>query len=548
MFFGGKQSGLVVDPALVAGRGRGRRRADRRDARFATGTDPLNPALTYKVFARDYENGLVLYKPLSYKSGIGEGTRNEQTATTHQLGGSYRRVNADGTLGPVITSIRSATGKGRCSSGPATGSGGGSAAEVERRRLARRPYTQRFALAAFISSSITRRRRTSRGASAAPNGRRRASNPLATSALSALADQLVEVEARSARGSAPGRSRRPGGVACRSSRTPGRAGRVARSGTSATRPPAPSGCRSFVSRMFNSRTPPTYRAAPTPKPIVRLVRPVPLVVPAPEPGAGEVRDLVVLEPRRREPVDGVLVHRQFVVLRHGPRPRRRAAASRAACPSRRSGRRWRGGRERMPSARSTSALHDRASTRRGEDQVERQRQRVPPHRLDGPRDLLGRVPAVERGERLRPERLHADADARHAVRGEHGGLLVVEAVGRGFDGELSCRAACGSHRLMLVQQPPELIGIQVRRRAAADEQRLDRPRLAERRQFERERVEVQLDEVVVAGGDGEVAVAAVVGAERDVDVGGSRFEPGRQSSSHHVARSSGRRVTRLEAC
>ena len=39
------------------------------------------------------------------------------------------------------------------------------------------------------------------------------------------------------------------------------------------------------------------------------------------------------------------------------------------------------------------------------------------------------------------------------------------------------------------------------------------------------------------GGDGEVAVAAVVGAERDVDVGGARFEPG---GSHQVIMLSGR--------
>jgi hypothetical protein len=79
---------------------------------FATGVDPLSPMLDYKVFARNYENGLVLYKPLSYKSGIGEGTKNDQTATTHQLGGNYRPVNADGTLGAVITSIRLRNGEG----------------------------------------------------------------------------------------------------------------------------------------------------------------------------------------------------------------------------------------------------------------------------------------------------------------------------------------------------------------------------------------------------------------------------------------------------
>lgn len=79
---------------------------------FATGKDPLSPSLTYKVFAREYTNGLVLYKPRSYAQGIGEGTINDQTATTHQLGGSYRRVNADGTLGPVVTSVTLRNGEG----------------------------------------------------------------------------------------------------------------------------------------------------------------------------------------------------------------------------------------------------------------------------------------------------------------------------------------------------------------------------------------------------------------------------------------------------
>jgi hypothetical protein len=79
---------------------------------FATGKDPLSPSLTYKVFSRTYENGLVLYKPLSYAQGVGSGTLNDGTATTHALGGNYRRVNADGTLGPVISSITLRNGEG----------------------------------------------------------------------------------------------------------------------------------------------------------------------------------------------------------------------------------------------------------------------------------------------------------------------------------------------------------------------------------------------------------------------------------------------------
>src|SRR5206468_233336 len=49
---------------------------------FASGTDPSNPALAYQVLARDYTNALVLYKPLSYAQGAGEGTTANNTATT----------------------------------------------------------------------------------------------------------------------------------------------------------------------------------------------------------------------------------------------------------------------------------------------------------------------------------------------------------------------------------------------------------------------------------------------------------------------------------
>jgi hypothetical protein len=79
---------------------------------FASGTDPENAALTYKVFARDYEKALVLYKPLSYATGQGKGTLDDATATVQQLGGSYRQVNADGSLGPVITSVTLRNGEG----------------------------------------------------------------------------------------------------------------------------------------------------------------------------------------------------------------------------------------------------------------------------------------------------------------------------------------------------------------------------------------------------------------------------------------------------
>ena len=79
---------------------------------FATGTDPANAALTYRVLSRDYANALVLYKPLSYAQGRGEGTAADATATTHQLNGTYRVVNSNGTLGQFVTSVTLRNGEG----------------------------------------------------------------------------------------------------------------------------------------------------------------------------------------------------------------------------------------------------------------------------------------------------------------------------------------------------------------------------------------------------------------------------------------------------
>jgi hypothetical protein len=79
---------------------------------FATGQDPSNRALTYNIYERKYTNALVLYKPLSYTLGKGTGTTAANTATTEKLGGTYRELNADGTLGPPITSISLANGEG----------------------------------------------------------------------------------------------------------------------------------------------------------------------------------------------------------------------------------------------------------------------------------------------------------------------------------------------------------------------------------------------------------------------------------------------------
>ena len=79
---------------------------------LATGTDPQNAKLTYRVYAREYENALVLLKPRSYALGQGTGTTDQATATTHQLNGKYRQLYSDGSLGQVVTSIKLMNGEG----------------------------------------------------------------------------------------------------------------------------------------------------------------------------------------------------------------------------------------------------------------------------------------------------------------------------------------------------------------------------------------------------------------------------------------------------
>lgn len=79
---------------------------------WASGNDPENSALEYRVFGRQYDNALMLYKPRSYTLGVGTGTTNAATATTHNLGGNFRVLNADGTLGPAVSQITLRNGEG----------------------------------------------------------------------------------------------------------------------------------------------------------------------------------------------------------------------------------------------------------------------------------------------------------------------------------------------------------------------------------------------------------------------------------------------------
>lgn len=112
MFFGGSNPAMAWSTTWIAAAEVDVGTPTAAMTTWATGQDPQNPALTYKVFGRTYSDSLVLYKPLSYTLRVGSGTTADATATTHDLGGRYRAVNADGSLGPVITSITLRNGEG----------------------------------------------------------------------------------------------------------------------------------------------------------------------------------------------------------------------------------------------------------------------------------------------------------------------------------------------------------------------------------------------------------------------------------------------------
>ncbi len=112
MFFGGQSPSAAWSSVFVQAATYNVGKPKGAMTTFATGTDPQNASLTYKVYGREYDNALVLHKPRSYALGKGTGTADDATATTHQLNGQYRQLYSDGSLGQVVTSVRLRNGEG----------------------------------------------------------------------------------------------------------------------------------------------------------------------------------------------------------------------------------------------------------------------------------------------------------------------------------------------------------------------------------------------------------------------------------------------------
>ncbi len=85
----------------------------------AADPDPLapeDPDATYRIYRREFENAIVVYKPISYSGGSDSRTALEKigddTETTYTLGGTFYPVAADGTIGAGVTSVNIRNGEG----------------------------------------------------------------------------------------------------------------------------------------------------------------------------------------------------------------------------------------------------------------------------------------------------------------------------------------------------------------------------------------------------------------------------------------------------
>jgi hypothetical protein len=114
MFYGGHEPSTAWRRHWTAAAAYDVGRPAGRWSRWAEGDDPSNPAMKYRVYRRSYERAVVLYKPLSHKQGDWktQPALGDETATTHDLGGTYRPLRADGSLGEPVTRVSLRNGEG----------------------------------------------------------------------------------------------------------------------------------------------------------------------------------------------------------------------------------------------------------------------------------------------------------------------------------------------------------------------------------------------------------------------------------------------------
>jgi hypothetical protein len=82
-------------------------------SQFAKSADPSDARREYRVYGREYERALILYKPVSYQKGVYTPVPiGDETATIHKLPAAYRPLGADGKLGDAMSEVKLRNGEG----------------------------------------------------------------------------------------------------------------------------------------------------------------------------------------------------------------------------------------------------------------------------------------------------------------------------------------------------------------------------------------------------------------------------------------------------
>ena len=152
---------------------------------------------------------------------------------------------------------------------------------------------------------------------------------------------------------------------------------------------------------------------------------------------------------------------------------------------------------------------------------------------------------IQRCERGRIERLPAEADSIHAAVACCSHEVDRDVEGIGFKRNLGARV-CYNRVGEDCKKLSDTIGPQMRRGASAEIKRVQHESLPDPREFSCECLKVAIDQVVAAGNERKIAVAAAVAAEWHVDIGGVRrqyhvfarafSQPDMQPSIEHVGK------------
>ena len=302
----------------------------------------------------------------------------------------------------------------------------------------------------------------------------------------------------------------------------------------------------FMSRVLTERTPAKVTRGPDSEAEIRVVGPVDQVVSRLVAWSGEVGDLVHLEPGRGQPLDRRTRTSSARFPRRPARPVRSAADSKGRSPSRIPARNTRDVRVRAR-ARSRGPARQSSMVEPGTPKIRSSDQRGKRGRTISTAcsTSASTVMALQNPQQIGLERLGAQTDAVHAGVGQDVGLVGIERARIGLDGPLATRArgsASADHRGQAVpaERASSRVGVPPPTKIVSTSWGSSRTVAISRSSA----AQVAVGQMIDARQRSEVAVAALVGAERDMNVGRARPKPPRLAGIGRAARDHGTASTK----